>query len=490
MPLKEAQSTLDVHYLPPARQGDLLSAVHNHRPKVIGLVDGEFSQALSVWHKEILFALEEGIQVYGAASMGALRAAETEVFGMVGIGEIFAMYRDGVLRDDDEVALQYAPASDGYRNLSMPMVNIRATLEQAQVEGRIDRKELDFAIKLAKSLFFRNRAVQSLRQRMLETGLDEASSARICDALESHYVDLKRADTHKLLQALASIPTGRPARLDWELNRSAHFRMMMNQDRKVQNSGIDVSMGQIARCSALHDPDFNEHNFNARNRVLTLLLAEVLKLRVDENEISVEAKRFRTREQLTDGESLNSWLKQNDLDERMFRDLMEEIATCRKLHRWLAAHEPDAVSTKALLDELRLRGLYPTAAARAASLVDLADSIHPDMGNNKGEESFADLVACHLERTDWALEAGCKEWAEEAGFRDLAQLRKELLRARSARRRVGQMARKVADEIFSTTLGVREDQIANEGDQAGREGDQAAGEGTQVAGFGDGQKFT
>ncbi|MEJ0097006.1 MAG: TfuA-like protein [Bauldia sp.] len=43
---------------------------------VIGLVDGVFENVASVWHKEILYALSEGVQVFGAASMGALRAAD------------------------------------------------------------------------------------------------------------------------------------------------------------------------------------------------------------------------------------------------------------------------------------------------------------------------------------------------------------------------------------------------------------------------------
>ena len=37
---------------------------------VIGLIDGFFENVASVWHKEILFALSEGVQVFGAASMG------------------------------------------------------------------------------------------------------------------------------------------------------------------------------------------------------------------------------------------------------------------------------------------------------------------------------------------------------------------------------------------------------------------------------------
>src|SRR3989442_5014496 len=121
-------------YLPPERQADVLSAVGIHAPDAIGLIDGEFGQSLSVWHKEILYALDRGIAVYGASSMGALRAAETAAFGTRGVGRIFEMYASGELTDDDEVALAHGLADAGYRKFSEPMVNLRATFQKARDE--------------------------------------------------------------------------------------------------------------------------------------------------------------------------------------------------------------------------------------------------------------------------------------------------------------------------------------------------------------------
>src|SRR6185503_6037302 len=117
LPLDEAREILDAVYLPPAQQCDLLTATVNEKPDVIGLIDGMFLQSLSVWHKEILFALDQGILIYGSSSMGALRAAETSSFGMVGIGEIYRMYASGELIDDDEVALAHAPADQQYKKV-------------------------------------------------------------------------------------------------------------------------------------------------------------------------------------------------------------------------------------------------------------------------------------------------------------------------------------------------------------------------------------
>ncbi len=66
---------------PPVRQGDVYRVAQT-RPDAIGIIDGYFEIVPTVWHKEILWAMAQGIPVYGAASIGALRAAELDVFGM------------------------------------------------------------------------------------------------------------------------------------------------------------------------------------------------------------------------------------------------------------------------------------------------------------------------------------------------------------------------------------------------------------------------
>jgi hypothetical protein len=97
MSVDDARQILpDATYLPPAAQSDILSLVEQVHPDAILLIDGVFTQALSVWHKEILYALERGVPFYGASSMGALRAAETAAFGAIGVVRIF----DSVRRAD------------------------------------------------------------------------------------------------------------------------------------------------------------------------------------------------------------------------------------------------------------------------------------------------------------------------------------------------------------------------------------------------------
>ncbi len=82
---EKAQTQLNAEYRPPAKQGDIYLAALTG-PKVIVLIDGYFASVPSVWHKEVLYAMSQGVHVYGCSSMGALRAAELEHFGMNGFG--------------------------------------------------------------------------------------------------------------------------------------------------------------------------------------------------------------------------------------------------------------------------------------------------------------------------------------------------------------------------------------------------------------------
>ncbi len=106
--------------LPPAKRGDIHRAMQL-KPRIIGIVDGFFQGELSIWHKEILWAMSQGVHVFGCSSMGALRAAELHQFGMRGVGRIFESYRNGELEDDDEVALIHGPQDMDYIALSEPM---------------------------------------------------------------------------------------------------------------------------------------------------------------------------------------------------------------------------------------------------------------------------------------------------------------------------------------------------------------------------------
>jgi hypothetical protein len=103
---------------PPAKQGDILRDVIAFAPYQIVLIDGTFHQSLSVWVKELVYAMLDGVRFIGASSMGALRAAELHRYGAIGIGSIFNAYKDGQVQDDAWVAMTYDPET--YRPITEP----------------------------------------------------------------------------------------------------------------------------------------------------------------------------------------------------------------------------------------------------------------------------------------------------------------------------------------------------------------------------------
>ncbi|MCZ7456292.1 TfuA-like protein [Streptomyces sp. WMMC940] len=118
------------------------------------VIDGVFLQSRAVRHKELLALLDRGVTVYGASSMGALRAAELEAFGMRGVVEVFRSYRDGVLVGDDEVALTHADAEAAYRPTSWALVDLRDAAGRAARDGAVDERTARTIVEAAKSLPF------------------------------------------------------------------------------------------------------------------------------------------------------------------------------------------------------------------------------------------------------------------------------------------------------------------------------------------------
>src|SRR6185369_2750277 len=159
--IAEARAQLDAQFLPPAAQGDIWRAAVQGAD-VIGIIDGQFDHVPSVWHKEILWAMSQGIHVYGSASMGALRAAELHAFGMEGVGRIFESFRDGQLEDDDEVAVVHASAEEQYLPASEAMVNIRYTLAAAEKDGVITAATRVRLEEIGKGLFYPDRSYPAI----------------------------------------------------------------------------------------------------------------------------------------------------------------------------------------------------------------------------------------------------------------------------------------------------------------------------------------
>lgn len=199
---EEARQHIDALFLPPAAQGDVYRAALN-KPVAIGVIDGYFDRVASVSHKEILWAMAQGVHVFGAASMGALRAAELSRFGMEGVGTIYEAYACGDLEADDEVAVAHASAEDGYRPSSEAMVNVRATLRAAERAGVLSSATRERLEELARSMFYPDRCYPILLRRAAKEGIAPEELDALRAFLPAGRVDQKRLDAVSLLKTMS-----------------------------------------------------------------------------------------------------------------------------------------------------------------------------------------------------------------------------------------------------------------------------------------------
>lgn len=236
--LADAKAILDADYRPPAQRGDVIRAVEDSAD-VIGLVDGYTHLVPAVTHKEILFTLSRGVQVYGAASLGALRAAELADYGMIGVGRIFRDYRAGKMTSD-EVALCHGPMELGYCPVSEALVNVRATIAAAVAAGLLP-SAADALLTIARDMHFAARTWPQVLAAADRQNLpaDELDAFRTW--LPSGRADPKRLDAIALLEAI------RNRRQDAGTHAAGHFEFRPTQ----AFSALHRSVTLVDRHSAI-----------------------------------------------------------------------------------------------------------------------------------------------------------------------------------------------------------------------------------------------
>lgn len=200
----DASQHLDALYLPPAGNGDIVRAVIEHSPSVIALIDGVFAQSPAVRHKEILWAMSRGVRVYGASSMGAVRAAELTEYGMVGYGLVFRWYRRISLADDADVAVAMAPAQLGSFSLGDALIDIRLTLKKAVLERVIGRQLQVTLERLARSVHFSERSYGKLIALAADHGVHNQDIRELGLWLTGGKRKQKEADAIGLLSLISS----------------------------------------------------------------------------------------------------------------------------------------------------------------------------------------------------------------------------------------------------------------------------------------------
>ena len=217
-PTRPSNIPADADLRPPAQQGDIAAAALEG-PDTILLIDGLFHQSLAPWHKEILFAIEQGCRVIGAGSLGALRAVECARYGAEPVGIVAGWYADESCTDDADVALAHGHAEDGYRALSIPIVNLRATAECLVADGLLPAADLAGILATARSIYYVERSWPRLRQAL----------GPVADLLRENYRDQKALDAEEAIRHAQHVAA--PLQCDTpQHTHSAYFLALLAND--------------------------------------------------------------------------------------------------------------------------------------------------------------------------------------------------------------------------------------------------------------------
>lgn len=336
LPIEAAQAILAAEYLPPVAMGDLYTLVRTRvRPgDRIAIIDGFFEQVPAVWHKEILFALESGIEVFGASSMGALRAAELHPFGMKGIGRIFEAYRDGMLEDDDEVAVAHAPADEQFLPLSTAMVSIRFGLRALADDGAIGEPDCARLTAHAKRRHYSQRSWADVYTRAKLDGLDDTQLRRLRELAAN---DAKADDARRLLSHLAEHQqTADACAPGFLLEQTAFWHALTrSQERQVAAAR---HAGHPAVQPLEHDLDtyvrasHPERDMLLRQAVLIKLARDnVAPTAVGGADLHTALHRVARRHGLHNTDEIAAWRALHDLDQREWHALLHDEARVDKL---------------------------------------------------------------------------------------------------------------------------------------------------------------
>ena len=427
---EEASAELRAVYLPPAADGDVYR-VALHRPQAIGIIDGYFQSVPTVRHKEILWAMSCGIHVFGSASMGALRAAELLPFGMEGVGTVFELYRDGILEDDDEVAVAHGPAETGFVSASEAMVNIRQTLQKAERHGIISTELRVTLEKIGKELFYPDRNYSTMLRYASENGSSQAELSKLHQWLVNHRVNQKREDALLMLRVIRDrLEQGlRRKTVSYSFEQTVMWQSAQRQagELRFDPNGRSDSLTPESLLDELRleGPKYKEHRNDALRRFLALREAERLRLNVDAQRKRTTEAEFRQERDLSDIAALERWMNDNDLSDHQFQTLIVDEANVKWVEK-LA----EFGSRSCLPEQLRLSGDYPRLAACAVHKNRVLQSIRT---RNPRLESigltYRALLEWYFEKVlGQTVPSDIDHYTRDLGFASLDAFRRALLK--------------------------------------------------------------
>ena len=429
--VEAARQELHAIYLPPAAHGDIYRAtLRQPPPRAIGLIDGYFRQQPAVRHKEILWAMSQGIHVFGAASMGALRAAELADFGMNGVGQIFESLRDGTIEDDDEVAIDHGPAEVNYVALNDAMVDIRATFAAAVAAGVVEKTTESALTSIAKQLFFTERTYAAILERAQHADLPDKDLKDLRQWLPANRRSEKRADAITLLSTIREFFTANPPpkEVTYVFQRTEIWDIDVAFATPLRHAaGTEATAPFLSRNELLDElrlvPELYQ---NIRQEALTraLVFREFRRhgITVTEQETAAAMELWSRNRNLCTPEDILDWCRANHLDKPAFDVMITEEAIRCRLEKMA-----ESLVDENLLAALRSRGSYHHIASRGLGKKKLLASFSDEQAASS--MSTFDLVTWYCEaRLERPPPDDIDDFASQLGFSSSHELHRAILR--------------------------------------------------------------
>jgi hypothetical protein len=349
---------------------------------------------------------------------------------MEGVGAIFGAYRDGVLEDDDEVAVAHGPAELDYRGQSEAMINIRSTLAQADADGVICANTRAALERIAKDLFYPDRSYSRLLQLAAAGGVVDAELRALAGWLPRGRVDQKRKDAVAMLQVMRERLTSglEPKRAAFAFEHTVYWEHAKIAAGPIQHDGgPDADAISLTRLldELRLEGTYAHVRQAALGRFLAVDEARRQGMRVSSDMLRETMETFRRERNLFAPADAERWMKENHLTDDDIVRFIEEEALLRWTHSRAvydsAAHLPD---------HLRSTGDYPRVYARAREKQRVLES---EALQNPGLEDVGftehELFHWYFEkRLGRPVEPDIDQFARSAGFVDRDAFRRAVLR--------------------------------------------------------------
>ena len=282
LPLKRRDQFFDCNLTihPPLAHADLtyyIRTLPSHSSILI--IDGYYKDKPTIWHKEILFSLASDFNLYGCSSLGAIRAAECQKYGMRGIGKIFDWFCDYKLFDDSDVALLHDPIE--YTSLTVPISDLYATLKNLDIE----EKKIFYLLSKLREIHFEDRTWVKARDLLLSeaknqsifTG-DEFAKILSAQLVNQKCIDAENAITLLIDKLQSDAKTAERKQNEsnsFEFSNTCFFDGLINNDLPVNNSIGSLLTNRLSYLSILSIKDSKRQSEEETEAILISVASQL-----------------------------------------------------------------------------------------------------------------------------------------------------------------------------------------------------------------------